>query len=90
MKEPMSDKNPTWEPHDIKMDDKIERCPYMISKRYGDEGVDYCSLSEKPSGRISACILMSEEVCDMMKDPYEEYLNAGVLPGNLEGVSDET
>ena len=38
------------------------RCPYIISKGAGD--VDYCGLTERPSGRIQMCELMTKDTCD--------------------------
>lgn len=66
----------------------MDKCPYIISKGYDDEIVDLCSLSEKPSGRIRQCVLTGDDKCDIFEDvkredAYEEYLRAGVTPGNL-------
>lgn len=46
----------------------INRCPYIKSKRAGDESQDFCKLSEKPSGRIHPCILVSGGKCEIWED----------------------
>ncbi len=63
----------------------MDRCPYIISKGAG--GVDYCELTERPSGKIQMCILMTKDTCDeweeiKSEDGYEEYER--VMPGNLD------
>jgi len=38
----------------------FERCPHI--KPLGD--VDFCKLTERPSGRIRVCVRMSGKKCD--------------------------
>jgi len=55
----------------------MERCPHMITKRAGDESYDYCELTERPSGRIQGCILMSGDKCEVWGEIQEEWRSDG-------------
>ena len=48
------------------------KCPHIISKRYGDDGIDYCSLTERISGRIKPCLLLIGE-CEEWNDIKKEW-----------------
>ena len=50
-----------------------ERCPHVRSKHYGDESYDFCELTERPSGRIQACVLVGEDTCDVWEEIKEEW-----------------
>ena len=64
----------------------MDRCPYIRGIRAGDEYMDYCELTERPSGRIQMCELLTSNKCETWEeikseDGYDEYLKAGVEPG---------
>ena len=66
----------------------MDRCPYIRGLRAGDESIDFCQLTARPSGSTSLCVLVTGSVCDeweeiKSEDGYEEYERAGVMPGNL-------
>ena len=48
-----------------------QRCPHMRTK--GD--VDFCELTEKVSGRIHPCILMTYDTCLEFEDIKKEWAN---------------
>ena len=52
-----------------------ERCPLINSVGYDDESIDLCMLSEKPSGRISPCLLISGATCDIWDDIKQENID---------------
>ncbi len=57
------------------MVDNMGKCPYIITKYYGDESADFCEETERPSGRIKPCLLVSGEECETwneIKDEWEE------------------
>lgn len=47
----------------------MDRCPEMISK----QDVDYCRLTEKISGRIHICELMSDNKCGTWEEIKKEW-----------------
>ena len=47
------------------------RCPHIICKM--DGMVDLCELTEKPSGRIQPCVLMSGETCEIWEEIKREW-----------------
>jgi len=48
---------------------KTIRCPHMNSIGYfDDKSTDLCMLSEKPSGRIHPCLLVSGDVCEIWEE----------------------
>ena len=49
-----------------------ERCRELIAKRVGDEVAYFCRLSEKPLGRIRACMKEYGEECDTYTEIIEE------------------
>ena len=62
---------------------EMDRCPHIkgsgiISRKW--EITDYCELSEKPSGRIHPCVLISGEVCEEWEliKREEEWFKAGI------------
>ena len=59
-----------------------DRCPEAITKQaYYDETLDYCRLTERPSGRIQVCVLESGEECEEYNDYLEELHQARLLLG---------
>ena len=40
-----------------------DKCPHIKTLIKGEEGVWYCRLTERSSGRIQNCVLMSGEEC---------------------------
>ena len=42
----------------------VDRCPLM--KSMGD--VDFCKETERPSGRIKMCLLMTGDKCETLDD----------------------
>ena len=47
----------------------MDRCPYI--KSVGD--VDFCKESERPSGRIKQCLLMSGATCKEWEEIQREW-----------------
>ncbi len=47
----------------------MDRCPEMISK----QDWDYCKLTEKVSGRIHPCLLMSGDECETWEEIRKEW-----------------
>ncbi len=52
----------------------IPQCPHIRSKSGGDETYDFCDLTEKMSGRIHPCLLVSDDTCDTWQEIQEEWL----------------
>ena len=51
----------------------MDRCPHIISKHAGDESLDYCELTERSSGRISVCLLVSQDECEIWNEIQREW-----------------
>ena len=49
----------------------MDRCPHIKRTHCGDESWDYCLLSEKPSGRIRQCELITGE-CKIWEEIKKE------------------
>ena len=49
------------------------RCPYIRRVGVGEYSRDYCELTEKPSGRIHPCILVSSETCEIWEEIKREW-----------------
>ena len=52
----------------------IPQCPHIRRKSGGDETYDFCDLTEKMSGRIHPCLLVSGDTCDTWQEIQEEWL----------------
>ena len=50
-----------------------EECPHIKGVRAGDEGMDFCRLTERVSGRIQNCVLMSGEECKTWEEIKKEW-----------------
>ena len=50
------------------------KCPHLVSKvtRYSRD-YDCCDLTERPSGRIKLCLLMSNKTCDEWDKIQDEW-----------------
>ena len=52
------------------------QCPHIRSRRYGeDESIDYCELTERPSGRIQVCLLVGGNECETWEEIKKEWAN---------------
>jgi len=49
----------------------MEKCPHMRSK----QDYDFCELTERLSGRIKPCLLMSGEHCEEWEEIQKEWAN---------------
>jgi len=52
---------------------EAQECPHIKRKRAGDESLDYCELTEKVSGRIHPCELVSGDKCEEWEDIKKEW-----------------
>ena len=50
----------------------VQECPHIKRKRAGDESWDFCELTERPSGRIKPCLLVSNGKCETWEKEREE------------------
>ena len=50
-----------------------KKCPHIRTKSAGDESWDFCDLTERPSGRIKPCLLMSGDKCTEYNEILEEW-----------------
>lgn len=57
----------------------MAKCPFIKSVGYGDESTDLCRESEKPSGRIHPCWLVSGETCDIWEEIKKEWEQEAIL-----------
>jgi len=57
-----------------------ERCPEVRTIVAGDESMDFCGLSDRPSG-MKICLLVSGEECDIYNEYLEELEQARLLLG---------
>jgi len=48
--------------------DRFDRCPHLRVKNYGDEGMGFCELTERPSGRIQPCVLEGYDECEIWNE----------------------
>ena len=55
----------------------MEKCPETITKGNSDESFDFCQLTERPSGRIQGCVLMSGGKCEEWERIQEEEKEGG-------------
>ena len=46
------------------MCDRIKKCPFVRSVGNSEESMDMCKLTERPSGRIKVCLLVSGDTCE--------------------------
>ena len=46
-----------------------DKCPHI--RRVGE--FDFCELTERPSGRIHPCVLMSGETCEIWEEIKREW-----------------
>jgi len=51
----------------------MDRCPHINSVGYDDESIDLCVLSEKPSGRIKPCLLVSGDGYEIWEEIQKEW-----------------
>ncbi|KKN62172.1 hypothetical protein LCGC14_0514510 [marine sediment metagenome] len=52
-----------------------DRCPHIIRRGHLDDHSDFCELTQRISGRIQNCVLMSGEECktwDEIKKEWED------------------
>ena len=57
-----------------------ERCPEMKTMAAGDESMDFCELSDRPSG-MKICLLESGDECDIYNEYLEDLEQARLLLG---------
>jgi len=50
-----------------------QECPHIKRKCYGDESVDFCEITERPSGRIKPCLLRSNDECETWQEIQKEW-----------------
>jgi len=53
------------EPYDVKKE-QLPRCPYMVTKRAGDESVDLCDIKMRPR------YCSGTDECEVYNDYIEE------------------
>ena len=51
----------------------MTECPHIVRKQYGDESMDYCELTGRPSGRIQVCLLVGGESCKTWNELQKEW-----------------
>jgi len=51
----------------------MDKCPHIRHKSAGDESLDYCELTEKVSGRIHPCELVSGDKCEIWEEIQKEW-----------------
>jgi len=54
---------------------EAQECPHIRRKSAGDESWDFCEITERPSGRIKPCLLMSGDKCDEWEEIQREWEN---------------
>ena len=50
----------------------MEQCPHIKRVRAGDESMDFCRETERPSGRIKPCLLESGDTCEYWEEIKKE------------------
>jgi len=74
----------------------MEICPHLMVKNYGDEGMGFCKLTERPSGRIQQCVLEGYDICETWEEikaeqkseSYEAGADAMYEPAYKKGRAD--
>jgi len=51
---------------------KTPRCPHIRTRGGPDAAMDFCAETEKPSGRIHPCLLVSGEECEIWEEIKKE------------------
>lgn len=49
-----------------------DECPHIMRVRAGDEDMDFCELTERVSGRIHPCELVSGNKCETWEEIKRE------------------
>jgi len=52
----------------------MDKCPYIKTIGNSEESMDMCELTERPSGRIKTCLLVSGDTCEEWENIKEEWL----------------
>ena len=53
------------------------KCPHIITKGCGDESLDFCELTERPSGRIQVCLKVTGLECEIYNEILKELEDEG-------------
>jgi len=59
------------------LDIMMDKCPHIVTRGAGDVSMDYCEITEKPSGRIRACLLVSDSYCEEWEQIQREWQEEG-------------